>query len=111
MKTFKLIFPFILLFTFLSCQDCDDDISMIYIETKCADPWQTGEGNSDDEVLTAVEDYLSDLDIDFDDLEIYFDETYAEDCEACVCTSGRVIRLEAEEDQVDELQVEGFVIE
>ena len=111
MKSIKLVLLSVFLFSLIASCDKEDDSYMIYIETKCADVWQTGQNSSDTEVLDAVKDYLNDLDIDFDDLEIFFDENYAQDCESCACTTGRVIRLEVEEDQVDEMEAEGFILE
>ena len=111
MKLLKLILVSTFLFTTISSCDKEDDSYMIYIETKCADAWQTGESSSDSEVLAAVGDYLINLGIDYEDLEIYFEESYSQDCEACICTTGRVIRLEVDDDQVDEMEAEGFVLE
>ena len=107
-------FKFLALLVFLSIVtlSCQSGSSkMIYLETKCADIWQTKENTPTDVLISKVSDYLSQQGIEFEEIEVIMNEEYAQNCEACVCMSGRVIRLSATGKHVEGLNNLGFVKE
>ena len=85
--------------------------SFYYEETHCSDPWDQG-GTVSDEVLKAlVSKHLKDpLGVDYSDLRITHDGT-TEVCSACSCTTGRIIRIEADKAYQHVLLENGFKIE
>lgn len=91
------------------CSKESDFVTMNYSETKCADAWSTNEGNSEEEVKTALTDYfIMDLKVGFIKLEITFDEELVQECEACSCTTGRVIAIDVAESHIATLEDSGF---
>ncbi len=91
----------------ISCKKGDDpdkkdqnEYLYFWDQTKCSDPWGTGENNSNEETSLAVTDFLESEGITV--IEVRFDvnstlDTY---CESCGCGTGqRVIVSVAEEDQ------------
>ncbi|MEM1123407.1 MAG: hypothetical protein AAGJ18_23415 [Bacteroidota bacterium] len=95
-----------------NCSKEDALVSLSFNETKCADPWRTNEGDSEEALKAAVTDYLeNELKIDFDNYQMTFDEEKVQFCEACGCTTGRVITIAVEESAVAELEEVGFTVE
>lgn len=112
MKSIKYLLLLCLPLFFSQCyihdENPDDDLVwMRYLETKCADAWLTGENDSAAEVINAVEDYFKPLDIER--IRVTFDDRYAQACEACICTSGRIIEVRIHECLEDLFEEEGFV--
>ncbi len=94
-----------------NCTEESDFATMVYSETKCADRWNTNENDSEEDVRNAVVDYLfTDLRIDITTIDFSFDENVAQECEACSCTTGRIITIDVEKNQVDRLEVIGFIL-
>ncbi len=110
----KWIIPFVALTSlFFNCNDEETETAKQwyqYQETQCADAWQTGIGTDEATVMTAVEDYLENLDIEVFDINMNSDGQ-GEACLACVCLSGRIIRIEANVNDATALQAEGFEVE
>ncbi len=77
---------------FISISSCDHEIGQnlyYWDQTKCSDPWNTGENDSETETTTALKTYFEGLDIDV--LEINFENISEEgkvSCDACPCLSG-----------------------
>ncbi len=95
MKTTSLIELFLAFF--ISISSCDHEINQgIYYwdQTKCSDPWNTGENDSDAKTATALRTYFDSLDIHV--LEVNF-ESLPNDgkvsCDACHCLSGMRILI------------------
>lgn len=109
----KLGYLFLSCFCILLLTHCtkeSDFVTMTYAETKCADAWMTNEGDTEEEVKAAVTEYFTDeLKIGFIKLEINFDEELSQDCEACSCTTGRVIAVDVTENHIATLEDNGFV--
>ncbi len=110
MKTLKLMLLLSLPLQFFQCH-YDQFVWMQYIETKCADPWQTNESDPETVVMEAAEDYFLNNDVNICEITMDFNEAYAEACEACICTTGRIIHVKVNESFIDELEAEGFIVE
>jgi len=110
MKYLKIIIIAILFISLSSCEK-EDDEKYFYEETKCADPWGYYGGLSDNELIEKINQYLIDsLQIEFSNLQIT-DEGEYEFCEACICKTGRFIRIDSDDDYEDELLGIGFIRE
>jgi len=97
---------------FTNCKEPEPiSIWMAYLETKCADPWGTGEGNVTAEVEDAVLIYFEGLDITIHAYDSMMDADQGEDCESCDCKTGRTIRLQVDQSFQAQLEEEGFVEE
>jgi len=95
-----------------SCSEDDSDEPAIFLwnQTGCADPWNTGPTDSDEDTTQAVEAYLSENGIgNVSNISIEFDESVATDCFACSCTTGTVIYIETTEIDSSKMEDLGFV--
>ena len=89
-----LLLFWIILFLAPACKD--EKVPIFYAETKCADPWGLV-GNSDEALREAVTEWLDLQDLpEYCNLEVNSDNQFAQSCEACICTTGRIISLEVE---------------
>jgi hypothetical protein len=76
----------------ISISSCDHEIGQnVYYwdQTKCSDPWNTGENDSEAKTATALRTYFDSLDIHV--LEVNFENISEEgkvSCDACPCLSG-----------------------
>lgn len=108
----KLIFTvfFFTLLLFTSCQKEEQTAEtwFRYSQTKCADSWDSSF------ILfvsleASIEYYFeNETEITIDEIEILPDEEEGEDCEACNCTTGTVIRVRADEEFTEAMLAEGF---
>ncbi|NNE28375.1 MAG: hypothetical protein HKN16_01985 [Saprospiraceae bacterium] len=87
-------FIFSLLVVCLSFTCNEEKTYIFYTEPKCGAPW--GQVDTGDAALMeAAEAWIDSMDLpDYCYLEIQFDEEFAQLCEACNCTTGRLIALE-----------------
>mgnify|MGYP003510914229 CR=1 FL=1 len=95
-----------------SCNKDDDsskkENQFYWNQTKCADPWNTGENDSNEETKIAVKTYLlsnniSVLNLDFDTkspLDIY--------CESCGCGTGQRIIVEVKNSDIVKMEELNF---
>jgi hypothetical protein len=108
---------FVALCLFTQCQPDSQPLpqatplKFFYEETKCADPWSANGQSSTTEPEALLEDYLTNLDIKYTDFQVTLDGTAPTNCPACTCTTGRIFRLEAEDEYKDKLLNLGFVEE
>ena len=102
----KLLFIIPILLTFYSCQKEKKVEDYYWVETKCADPWNTGENNTDSEVENSVIDYLKNENIKVFDITINHEQGLIEFCEACNCKTGR--RIIVSVDNENKIQGIGF---
>ncbi|RKN75107.1 hypothetical protein D7Z94_25235 [Ulvibacterium marinum] len=96
--------------TALVCCNKDDEAEKFYWEqTKCSDPWGTGERDANPITIQALEQYLEDNDIEA--LRIMFDNKSALDalCESCGCGTGQRIIVTVPKSDETELQDLGFI--
>lgn len=110
----KIGYLFLSCFAFLVITHCtkeSDFVTMNYSESKCSDAWNTNENSSEEEVKAALKDYfITELKVGYIKLEIIFDEELAQDCEACSCTTGRIIAVDVAESHIATLEDNGFVL-
>ncbi len=91
----QLLYIFLLGIFFSSCEEKvtysrGGDAGLFYWnQTKCADPWHTGEGNTNEETIAALNTYLQQAGIIV--LVIDFDNNSPLNtlCEACNCGTGQ----------------------
>ena len=82
----------LILFSFYSCSNNDspqDESIFYWNQTKCADPWNTGENNTNKETEIAVKAYLENENISIQKLGFDNKSPLATDCEACDCGTGQ----------------------
>ena len=98
---------------FSSCDDTDameSQVDFMFKETYCANPW--------DSIVSPewtreqlISSYLTDqLDVEFSDLLITSDGT-PQDCLACSCLTGDIIRISSEDEFSEILLENGFEID
>ena len=105
--TFFLVLPLSL--TLVCCDKDNGELDKFYWEqTKCADPWGTGENDSNQVTFRELQNYLEENGIEV--LEITFDNDSTLDifCESCGCGTGQRIIVTVTESDVMELQGLGF---
>lgn len=96
----------------LACSDDDNDDQVLFLwnQTGCADPWETGPTNSNEETSEAVVSYLSENGVENARIiRFEFDESVATSCLACSCTTGIVIYVETLETHSSTMEDLGFV--
>ncbi len=91
------------------CVSTDSTTCVFYPETQCADPWGYGFSN-DAELIQRIDIYLDSLNIDLDEIHLGT-MSPAEDCLACVCTSGRSICGLVDNEDLDAIKALGFTEE
>ncbi|WP_437372798.1 hypothetical protein [Maribacter litoralis] len=106
------IFIGIFVIVTFSCNN-NDDLSdnenfLFWNQTKCGDPWNTGENNSIDETEVAVTQYLESENIVFTSLG--FDNNSPLDtlCESCDCGTGQRIIIGTNVSDISKLENLGF---
>ena len=62
-----------------------------WVQTKCSDPWHTGEGHTDEQTVDSLCLYLGEMDIVPGHITITYHPELSEDCEACICQTGNII--------------------
>ena len=103
---------FLLLSSALSLVCCDneeEDGGFYWEQTKCADPWGTGENDSNQATIRELEIFLKDNGIVV--LGITFDNNSTLDvlCESCGCGTGQRIIVTVLESDAAEIQDLGFI--
>ncbi|MFT4665862.1 MAG: hypothetical protein ACI8YQ_001103 [Polaribacter sp.] len=111
MKLIKLIGILVLALSMMHCSKSEEEVSLQYNQTQCADPWSTNGGSTDEEVIASIKTYFeTEYQINLENISISFDNNITEVCLACVCLSGSVITVTAAEQFSDDLEAEGFFI-
>ena len=108
----QLLFGLILLLTY-SCNNDDDDSNgnetlLFWNQTKCADPWNTGENSSNTETENAVTQYLDIENVIVISLSFDNNSPLSTDCEACNCGTGQRIIVEVNNNDISEMENLGF---
>lgn len=101
-----------LMFLAMACEDRDDGplIEMAWDQTKCADPWGTGEGDSNGETEAALLGYLQAREIFVERVRFVEDSNLDVLCEACICGTGQRILVLANGSDVGALTEIGFYL-
>lgn len=112
MNTIKHLFIGLLLITTFGCNSDDDssnnNIPFYWNQTKCADPWDTGENDPNEETKNAVKVYLENENIIVKNLN--FDNKSPLDtlCESCACGTGQRIIVEVIDSDSAKMEAIGF---
>jgi hypothetical protein len=109
MKKYLLMLLFVSIAFFWACNEEEDGMSMQYVETHCANPWDTS--STQENYIVEVRFYLEEHGIKV--LSIYidvYDETVGENCNECSCLTGRNIIVSVPPADVDEAKELGFTI-
>ena len=110
----RLIFLLLIVSISLSCSDDDDDDQVLFLwnQTGCADPWDTGPTDSNEETTEAMASYLAENGVENARiLRFEFDESVATSCLACSCTTGTVIYVTTSETNSSTMEDLGFIKE
>ncbi len=110
MKTYAIISVLMLLCAF-QCKDVSpetaaENISVLYGETQCADPWQRGSTNA--EMLGNAETFMRGRGIRFTGTSITQTMNGQAVCLACVCSSGRTVFGSVHKDDLVKIEELGF---
>lgn len=109
MKNYYLIKTSLILICYLTISSCKkekNEEDYYWLQTKCSDPWKTGENDSDNKVKTSVINFLENEDIKVFDISINHDQTTFQYCEACDCTNGT--RIIVNVDNEEKIKALGF---
>ncbi|GGX01192.1 hypothetical protein [Salegentibacter mishustinae] len=108
MKYTKILLIGLISLSLYSCSDDDDspqDESIFYWnQTKCADPWNTGENSTNEETEIAVKTYLENENISVQKLEFDTRSPLATDCESCGCGTGQRIIVDVEDSDISKMK-------
>ncbi|WP_181163634.1 hypothetical protein [Pontibacter mangrovi] len=93
----------------ISCEKEESSTQFYWEQTKCSDPWGTGENNTNTETVLAVTKYLEDEGISV--LNVEFDNNSELDslCESCGCGTGKRILLIVPEQDYSDIESLNFV--
>ena len=84
----------------------NENQSVTYGETQCADPWKRGATNA--ETLRNIEAFMQTNQIRFTGTDITTAETFLSSCTACQCASGRVIQGTVAKEDLTRIAQFGF---
>lgn len=73
-------------------------------QTKCTDPWNTGENNYNGETEIAVTEYLENENITILNLNFDNDSPLAIDCEDCGCGTGQRITVNVNNSNISKIE-------
>lgn len=85
---------FILFISIIGLASCKKDANstiFYWDETGCSDPWKTDSDYTTQEGIESIKLYLKDQKVDVESIIYEFDQNKQQGCEACSCTSGRII--------------------
>ena len=95
-----------------SCNNDDDsninETIFFWNQTKCADPWYTGENNSNAEIEIAVKEYLENENIIMINLGFDTNSPLPTKCEACDCGTGQRIIVAVKNTEESKMEELGF---
>ncbi|MCG8698229.1 MAG: META domain-containing protein [Bacteroidales bacterium] len=82
--------------------------TLYWMQTKCADPWNTGESTPVNQTLDSINKYMSAHDISLYHIEIEFKDSDYQSCEACGCLTGNKITVTSKLEDKAKLEEIGF---
>ncbi|PRY12662.1 hypothetical protein CLV24_10733 [Pontibacter ummariensis] len=94
-----------------SCEKEESSTQFYWEQTKCSDPWGTGENNTNTETILAVTKYLEDKGVSV--LNVKFDNRskLGSLCESCGCGTGKRILITVPEQDYRDIKSLNFVRE
>jgi len=107
--TYIVKFLLILLISISSCDKEEDQNLYYWDQTKCSDPWNTGQNDNNTETTIALRQYFENLNITL--LEISFEnlsQNNENSCDACNCTTGIRITIDVPENDSQKVLNLGF---
>ncbi|MGB5237284.1 MAG: hypothetical protein WBN59_06580, partial [Flavobacteriaceae bacterium] len=112
MRRIIYIFIFLFLCTFFGCNSDDNpfdtEVLFYWNQTKCADPWNTGQNDSNEETEIAVKAYLIDENVRINKLNFDANSPLDVFCESCGCGTGQRILVEVSKSDVSKMKQLGF---
>lgn len=108
-------YPIILLLALLpllsSCnkEETETDLWFRYAQTKCADSWDAPPVLFVTLEESVAQYFVNETEIIVEEIEVLPEAEEGEDCEACSCKTGTVIRVRVDEEFAEEMTAEGFV--
>lgn len=101
------------LFLFSSCDKKTEteETWYFYDQTKCADIWDTYLINVSTYEAKIEYHFSNTTEVIIDEIQIVDDGGEAQDCEACICTTGTRIRVKADAGFQAVMEEEGFTLE
>lgn len=104
-----LVLSLIAILIFTSCGKDEDGRQYYWEQTKCSDPWGTGENDSNLDTTNALKDFLKDNSINI--LSINFDNNSTLDvrCESCGCGTGQRMLISVPELDEEKIENLGFL--
>lgn len=89
MKKFMIVFSLIL--TAYSCEKEEDISRFFWDQTKCSDPWNTTEIDSNQETIIAISNYLERNGVRVENVDFDNNSSLDSQCESCACGTGQRI--------------------
>jgi len=112
MKNASYILLGLLLLLIYSCNKDDDSYKkenqFYWNQTLCADPWNTGQNDSNEETKIAVKTYLLSNNINVLNLDFDTKSPLDNGCESCGCGTGQRIIVEVKNSNIDKMEELGF---
>lgn len=97
-----------LVLCFASCEKENSNNTFRWDETGCADPWPQDSDDTNEERMTVIETYLANQDIKVKNIRFEFEPSKQQFCEACFCTTGKVIVISVPARDNDKMKTLGF---
>src|SRR5690606_10272505 len=104
-------FTILLLLSLQSCQYENKPLNQLefyWDQTGCADPWNTNNQDSENEIKRAVEGYLKEEGVSGAKVISIINDGVGQDCFACSCTTGNRIYVTAPKIQKSKMLALGF---
>lgn len=92
----------------ISCDKDEEQAFFYWNQTKCADPWNTGENDSNSKTEKAVIQYLEGENVDVLNLTFDNNSPLSSFCEACDCGTGQRIIIDVIDSNGNKLEELGF---
>jgi hypothetical protein len=94
-----------------SSDEVEDKAALYWSQTKCSDPWDTKENDSQSKTKNAIISYLDEQGIGNVKI-VSFENTLSDGgvtCDACICPTGVIITVEVNPESVEKMEDLGFI--
>ena len=112
MKNIFVLFSILILFSFYGCDKNDESMEnkvlFYWNQTKCADPWNTGENDSNEQTKIAVKEYLENENIGIQNLDFDTNSPLDVLCESCGCGTGQRIIVKVSNSDISKMEELNF---
>ncbi|MFC4221243.1 hypothetical protein [Flagellimonas marina] len=86
----------------------NESVQFFWNQSKCADPWNTGENDSHEETKKVLTAYLEAKNISVQKLDFETDSYPDVSCESCNCSTGQIIKVEVTDSDISNMEELGF---